>query len=253
MTKVPSYLRIYEVSLQKLSTRGDKKIMKSQYRMLFALVALLTSVSLACSALAPAEPTATPIPPTAVPLPTTAPLPTSDVVVPDLNGPSSPAGGNDGSTQSTNSSASTFVDENNLLAFDLPGNWALEHNAYDTYYVDTFTSPDGNAKIESIVYNDGTAFNNSDSAATALSWLNEFYSSTGKVGDIKVLGDQVMQDGSERLEWTSKGGDYSGYSYYEIRGSDKKTFLMFTVWYFNSTDQATLDAVNNAVSTYYIP
>jgi len=232
--------------------------MKSQYRMLFSFVAIIASVSLACSALAPAEPTATPIPtipPTIAPPPTVAPLPTSDVQVPNPSGPSNPAGGNAaGQTSGTSSDIVTFVDENNLLAFDLPGDWFYEHNAYDTYYVDTFTSPDeSSAKIESIVYNDGTAFNNSDSAATALSWLNQFYSSTGKVGDIKVLGDQIMQDGSERLEWTSKGGGYSGYSYFEIRGSDNKTFLMFTVWYINDIDQATLDTVNNAVNSYYVP
>ncbi len=227
--------------------------MKSQYRMLFALVALLTSVSLACSALAPAEPTAIPTNP---PLPTNAPLPTADAQLPVPGGPSNPAGGSAGNSQTSGTSSDqvTFVDENNLLGFDLPGDWFYEHNAYDVYYVDTFTSPDeSSAKIESLVYNDGEAFVKSQNGQFALYLLNTYYSSTGEVGDIRVLGDQIMKDGSERLEWVSKGGNYSGYSYFEIRGDDRKTFLMFTVWYINDVDQATLDSVNNAVNTYYVP
>lgn len=222
--------------------------------MLFALVALLMSVSLACAALSPSEPTAVPTNP---PPPTNAPLPTSDAQLPNPSGPSNPAGGNapaGGQTSGTSSDIVTFVDENNLLAFDLPGDWFYEHNTGDYLYVDTFTSPDEtSAKIESLVYNDGTAFVKSQNGQFALYLLNTYYSSTGQVGDIRVLGDQIMQDGSERLEWVSKGGGYSGYSYFEIRGDDRKTFLMFTVWYINDVDQETLDVVNNAVDTYYIP
>jgi hypothetical protein len=226
--------------------------MKSQYRTLSVFIAFLTSVSLACAALSPAEPTAVP---TLPPPPTAAPLPTSDVALPNPSGPSNPAGGSSENTQTgTSSDIVTFVDENNLLAFDLPGDWFYEHNAYDVYYVDTFTSPDeSSAKIESIVYNDGTAFVKSQNGQFALYLLNTYYSSTGNVGDIRVLGDQIMEDGSERLEWTSKAGGYSGYSYFETRGDDNTTFLMFTIWYINEVDQATLDTVNNAVNTYYVP
>lgn len=227
--------------------------MKSQYRMLFAFAALLMSVSLACAALSPAEPTAVP---TIPPPPTNVPLPTSDAALPVPGGPSNPAGGPSGNTTTsgTSSDVVTFVDENKLFAFDLPGDWYYEHNAYDNYYVDTFTSPDeSSAKIESIVYNDGTAFNNSDSAATALGWLNQFYSSTGREGDIRVSSHQQMNDGSERLEWTSKGGGYSGFTYFELRGDDRKTFLLFTVYYMNNTDKEILDILDNAINTYYIP
>ena len=62
-----------------------------------------------------------------------------------------------------------------------------------------------------------------------------YYSNTGKVGDIRVSSDQIMDDGSERLEWKSKGGDYSGVSFFETRGSDNSTFLMFTAWWVDGT------------------
>ncbi len=226
--------------------------MKSQYRMLLAFIALLTSVSLACAALSPAEPTAVP---TLPPPPTAAPLPTSDVALPNPSGPSNPAGGNAGNSQAgTSSDMVTFVDENNLLGFDLPGDWFYEHNAYDVYYVDTFTSPDeSSAKVESLVYNDGEAFVKSQNGQFALYLLNTYYSSTGKVGDIRVLSDQIMDNGFDRLEWTSKAGGYSGNSYFETRGDDNSTFIMFTIWYINEADQATLDVLNNVVDTFYTP
>ena len=93
--------------------------------MLFVFIAILVSVSLACGAFAPAaEPTATPVP-TNPPPPTAAPLPTSDSQLPNPSGPSNPAGGNAGNSQTSGTSSDivTFVDQNNLLGFDLPGDW----------------------------------------------------------------------------------------------------------------------------------
>lgn len=107
--------------------------------------------------------------------------------------------------------------------------------------------------MESLVYNDGTSFVKSQKGQFALELINTFYSSTGQVGDIKVTGDQLMPDGSERLEWTSKGGGYSGMTFFETRGEDNSTFLMLSAWWMNDTDQATLDIINNAIASYHIP
>lgn len=232
--------------------------MKSQYRALFAFVALLMSASLACGALSPSQPAAVPTNP---PPPTNAPLPTSDAALPNPGGPSNPAGGNTGnSTTGTSSDIVTFVDQNNLLAFDLPGNWTFEHTELgDSVYSDAdaysdlFTSPDGSANMESLVIFASTSLDNSTSAAAALDLLHRFYSSTGNVGDIRISSDQIMKDGSERFEWTSKGGGYSGITFFEVRGDNRKTWLMLTTWYSNDADQSTLDAINNAINTYYIP
>jgi len=205
--------------------------MNSQYRMLSVFAAVLVAVSLACGAVAP----------TAVP-PTQAPPPTANLPQPSTN-----------DTSNTGADLVTFTDENQLLAFDLPGNWTHVNTPGDKYYTDTFTSPDESAKIESLVYNDGTPFVNSQNGQFALYLLNTFYSSTGKVGDIRISSDQTMKDGSDRLEWVSKGGAYSGVSYFETRGSDNKTFLMFTAWWSDGTDQSILDAINNAISSYVVP
>lgn len=205
--------------------------MKSN-RMLFGFVALLVIVSLACGG--SSEPTAAP---TIPPAPTNPPVeqPTEQ------------------QQQGSSDELVTFTDGNGLLAFDLPGDWTYEQTSDTNYYVDTFTSPDGSALIESLVYNDGTAFVKSQKGKFALDLINTFYSATGQVGDIRVTSDQIMDDGSERLEWTSKSGGFSGVSFLETRGADNSTFLLFTAKWLNDADQSVFDAINNAIASYRIP
>ena len=218
--------------------------MKSQYRMLFAFISLLLVVGLACNGGA----TPTPVP-TNTPAPTKAPAQPQ----PPSSDPSSanPPSSNTGSGSS--SDLVTFVDKNDLMAFDLPGDWTYESGESENYYYDTFTAPDETAKMESLVYNDGKAFVANQNGKFALYLLHNFYSATGKEGDIKVTGDSIQEDGSERLTWESKSGGYSGVSFFELRGSDNHTFLMLTAWWDNDVDQATMDVINAAISSYHIP
>ncbi len=151
--------------------------------------------------------------------------------------------------------------QNNLLAFDLPNDWTyLKHTDHGdtiysdvTAYSDTFTSPDGAANIESLVMfaNEGVTVNNSVSQGVALDILNTYYSSTGKNnGDIRIKSDQIMKDGSERFEWISKGGNYTGVSFFEVRGDDKRTWLMLTL-VGEQRRSGSLDVVDNAIATTY--
>lgn len=207
-----------------------------QYRMLFAFAAIMLAVSLACGgSSAPATEN-----PTLPPAPTQAAAPT--------DAPAQPQ------DQPADNGLVTFTDENGLAAFDLPGDWTYSHSTGDSYYVDRFTTPDGfSGLVESLVYNDGTAFVNSQKGKFALDLINTFYSTTGQAGDIKVTGDQIMPDGSECLEWTSKSGGYSGMSFFETRGDDNSTFMMFSLWWDDGADQSVLDVINNAIASYRIP
>ena len=220
--------------------------MKSQYRMLFAIIALLLAVSLACNGGA-----------TPAPVPTNAPAPTKvpSQSQPPLNtNPSTnpPANNNDSTNTNTGSSdLVTFVDENNFLAFDLPGDWLYEQYTEEDLYIDIFTSTNEAAIIESLVFdNDGGAVNN---GGAALYLLNYRYSNTGKEGDIRVSSDQLEEDGSERLEWTSKSGNYSGVSWFELRGNNKSIFLMFTMYWSDDIDDETFQVLQQAVDSYRIP
>lgn len=206
--------------------------MKS-YRMIFAFAALLMVVSLACGG------SSTPaVNPTIPPVPTNVPQDQ----------------GEQQQQQPADNGLVTFTDENGLAAFDLPGDWLYSHTTGDNYYVDRFTSPDEvSGFVENLVYNDGTAFVKSQKGQFALELINNFYSATGAVGDIRISSDQIMNDGSERLEWVSKSGGYSGVSFFETRGDDNSTFMMLTSWWMDSADQATIDTINNAIASYRIP
>lgn len=223
--------------------------MKSQYRMLFAFAVLLIAVACLCTgsgnvATAPTE--AISIPPTNVPAPTNVSAPTSNV-------PRPPVLNNPPPSNNNSSEIVTFTDENNLLAFDVPGDWIYEQLPGENNYIDRITAPDGSAVIDSLVYNDGSAFTGNDNGRFALQLLHQFYSNTGKEGDISISGDAIQADGSEKLTWKSRSGGYSGMSFFELRGDDRKTFLMFTVFYSNDADQAILDVLDNAITSYTIP
>lgn len=209
-----------------------------QYHALSAFIAILVSVSLACIGGTP-EPT--PVPPT--PVSTQAllqPLP-----------PATPSGGN-------GSGFITVEDQNKLYLFDVPADWSYEANDLgnaiysDVYmFADTWTSPDGSAVIEGISgRSEGFNFDGSTSTGVALDLLNSYYSSTGAEGDIRISKTSTAKDGSTRFDWASKGGDYSGISWFEVRGT--RTFLMWTVDWANTADQATLDMLDNAINTYQV-
>jgi hypothetical protein len=219
--------------------KKGERIMKSPYRTLFAFAALLLLVSLACNGGA-SPTTANPTAESSGSVePTKAPQPASDTPSPTTGGSSS--------------SLNTFTDKNKLVAFDLPSDWTYKSGSGDHYYYDTFTSPAGDAKMENLVYNDDTPFVANQNGKFALGLLHNIYSSTGKEGDIRVTNDSIQSDGSERLTWQSKGGGYSGMSFFELRGNDKKTFLMLTAWWNNNADQATIDIINAAIASYHIP
>jgi len=118
-------------------------------------------------------------------------------------------------------------------------------------YIDTFTSPDKNAFIENIAFDDGTVWTGNSNGKGALYLLNYRYSFTKKEGDIRISDDSIQNDGSERLTWTSKGGGYSGLSYFEVR--NKTTFLMFTVYWNNDSESTYIDTLDKVVSSYRLP
>ena len=213
--------------------------MKSN-RLFFGFIALLVIVSLACGG--SSAPTTNP---TLPPVPTNPPVEQAT----------------ESQNQGNSNELTTFTDQNNFFEFDLPGDWYYEHEEMgrDIYsdadaYRDTFSSPDETAFIESLVLYADDEVNNSVSQGVALDILNTYYSSTGQNnGDIRISSDQIMQDGSERFEWESKGGNYSGVMYFEVRGDDRRTWLMWTLWWDNGADQAVLDVIDAAISSYRVP
>jgi hypothetical protein len=222
--------------------------MKPRNRFIFPVFMIgLLALSLACAALTGGkeEPTPTATRPTEQSAPPTKPPP-------QVNNNSS------SNTNSNNNSGSSngwiiFTDQNNLYQIQAPEDWVYQQITGDHYYIDQFKSPDEKALVENIVYDEGAPFLGSQHGKFALELLNRFYSNTGEVGDIRVTGDQIQPDGSERLEWLSKSGGYSGFSYFEVRGADRTTFLMITIEWVNSAEDQYLEILNSIIESYSIP
>jgi hypothetical protein len=139
-----------------------------------------------------------------------------------------------------------FLGPRNLFEMRVPYAWTYQTDSSDNAIVDTFTSPDGLSQIENVAYDDGTPVSKSQAGAVALALLKEYY----EVDDIKVTGDKVQPDGSERLTWTSDSKGWDGESFFETRGT---TFLLLT-WIVDSDFYDLYEPVWTAtVSTYIVP
>jgi hypothetical protein len=158
------------------------------------------------------------------------------------------------SSSTSSSEQVTFTDQNKYLEFDLPGDWTYSQDkdtTNDYWYWDAFKSPDKHAGVESVVFDDGTAWTGGQSGKQALYMLHQFYSFTGKEGDIRISDDSMQKDGSERLTWESKGGKSKGISFFEVR--KRTAFLMFTVWWDNDFESQYSDRLNAVIDSYRVP
>jgi hypothetical protein len=145
----------------------------------------------------------------------------------------------------------TFADQNSYFTIDVPGGWKHTQDVDSDsshWYWDVIKAPDGHAGVESVVYDDGTAWTGSQNGREALYLLHKFYSKTGQEGDIRVTSDSIQKDKSERLTWTSRGGNYSGVSFFEVR--HKTAFLMFTTWWDNDYADKYKDLLDSVISSY---
>jgi len=150
-----------------------------------------------------------------------------------------------------NSAPVIFTDQSKFYQIEIPSDWIHTSNSGAHAYLDQFKSPDGNALVENISYNDGKPFTGADNSRMALHLLHQFYSSTGKEGDVRINDDKIMPDGSERLTWTSKGRGFSGLSYFRVR--DGVDFTMFTVEWANGYESQYTDVLNKIYASYKVP
>jgi hypothetical protein len=139
----------------------------------------------------------------------------------------------------------TFTGPGDLFTIEVPTAWRYERTEGDTAVVDTFYSPDDHGIIQNITYDDGDEVTKSEAGAFALELMRSYYAD-----DLRILGDQVQPDGSERLVWTSPSGGYSGTTFLETRGT---TFLLFTTMVDDPYEADYLDTLNYTIDSYAIP
>jgi hypothetical protein len=199
---------------------------------IIGFIACALAVGIACSTLSPSASSSSPTEPAA------------DAVVAPTTG----------ANDANDSGLVSFTDQNNYFVIDLPSDWthSQEVDSENNYwYWDVFTAPDGHAKVENVVYDDGTAWTGSKNGQQALYLLNTLYSSTGAEGDIRISNDSIQKDGSERLTWSSRGGSYAGVSFFEVR--NRTAFLMFTTWWDNDYADKYSTVLDDVISSYRLP
>ncbi|MBN1310005.1 MAG: hypothetical protein JXB30_01210 [Anaerolineae bacterium] len=120
----------------------------------------------------------------------------------------------------------SFTGPDGLFSFDVPYGLTYVREESDEdgmrVIIDSWTSPDGQMTVESLLYDEGEEVSRSLAGAIALELLRQFYAS-----DLKVIDDLVQPDGSERLMWNSAEGNYSGTTFFETRG----TSFLFLTWF----------------------
>ena len=149
------------------------------------------------------------------------------------------------------SNLTTFTDQNKYYQIQLPKDWKHDPSSGSHYYMNTFTSPDGNAVIQNIAYDDGTPISGSTNAKFALNLLDKYFSMNGQTGSITISDTSMMDDGSERLNWTSAATDASGISFIEIR--NQTTFLIFTVEWKNKYKSQYFNILDQVTASYAVP
>ncbi len=149
------------------------------------------------------------------------------------------------------SNLTTFTDQNKYYQIQLPKDWKHEQSSGNHYYMDTFTSPDGNAVIQNITYDDGTPITGTTNAQYALNLLDKYFSATGQTSSISVSDTSMMNDGSERLNWASASTDASGISFIEVR--NQTSFLIFTVEWKNKYKSQYFNILDQVTASYTVP
>lgn len=134
--------------------------------------------------------------------------------------------------------------------FTPPAGWEHTSRSEKFLEVDTFTSPDGYAAIEGMIYNDGQPFDGVKIREFAIYLLNTYYSINGQGGDVQIVSEQMTENGGNRIDWKSRNGGYSGWSYYQIHGADQTSFLFFTARWMDGIGQEIMDVIGQSENSY---
>lgn len=142
-----------------------------------------------------------------------------------------------------------FVDENDRISNDyysltVPTFWREEIFQDEFTILNTFTSPDNQAAIQMLVYDDGKQMSNNIAADFALKLLRDNYAK-----DIVILKDEILLDGREKLNWRSEGGNYHGDTTFETCDS---ALFMITVVSTDDFDHIYQNLLNDILDSYQV-
>jgi hypothetical protein len=112
---------------------------------------------------------------------------------------------------------------NNYFSILRPPYWNYQRVEEKYTIAETFISPDENAVIQTLVYDDGQPISKKVAGELALALLRNNY--TRK---ITVLEDRVLEDGREKLTWHSIPSKYQGITSFSTRQTG--VFILTVMW-----------------------
>jgi tetratricopeptide (TPR) repeat protein len=135
------------------------------------------------------------------------------------------------------------------MIISLPKSWDASKSEFDKSQVLTYLSPDRQAAIQSIIYDDGLPINNEIAGKFVLALINESYGN----GLIVIKDEYAL--GWENLTWISSDGHYQGVTAFSKRG---ETLFILTYVYSTADEdrylpelEETMNQVQMQLATSY--
>jgi hypothetical protein len=145
------------------------------------------------------------------------------------------------SKQQIYSSESEEIAQDNYFSISVPPYWGVRRISGEKTVVDTFSSPDERAFLQTIIYDDGQPLSRMVAGNIVRTMLRERYAK-----DMVVYADTLLENGREQLAWNSKLGNYQGITWFEARDT---TLLALTVMWDNDFTEYYQGALENMVKT----
>ena len=136
----------------------------------------------------------------------------------------------------------TFLFSTSHISTTIPTSWMHTQKIAKYTLIDTFASPDKQAFIQAVIYDDGQAVSLTDAGAFIRTLLRNYYAE-----DIIITSDLVVANGRERLHWYSNSAGYSGDTVFEVKGT---AFLLFTVMYNDNAQAIYADRLEQILLDY---
>lgn len=120
--------------------------------------------------------------------------------------------------------------------------WQYHRIEGNSTIVETFTSPDEQAVIQTVIYDDGKPVSRGVAGELTLSLLRNSYTT-----DIMILNDTVLDDGREKLTWSSLDGSYQGITTFTTQGT---TLNILTVMWDNDPERYYQTVLEKVIVSY---
>jgi hypothetical protein len=131
---------------------------------------------------------------------------------------------------------------NGAFSLDIPRYWNHNTSTAENSVVDTFTSPDEQAIIQMVIFDDGEPISGTVAGAFVRNLLRNYYAK-----DINVSEYQSLTDGREELIWESTGSDYQGITYFDVNDTE---LIIYTIMTTADFEEIYADLLENVLNSF---